>query len=122
MIQKNDAILIFSVCLAAFLLFGYYSFTGKQGENAVVSVDGTVTATYSLAQDGIFPIRGTAGGMNTLVIRDGKACIQEADCPDKLCVRQGWIHRTGESVICLPHKVVVTIEGRGQLEVDVLAG
>ena len=37
--------------------------------------------------------------------------MEEADCPDRLCVRQGAVSRVGESIICLPHELVVTVEG-----------
>ena len=54
--------------------------------------------------------------MNTLVINGGKASIVSADCPDKLCVHQQEISKAGESIICLPHKLVVRIEGTGEVD------
>ncbi|HBE87040.1 MAG TPA: hypothetical protein DDW53_19330, partial [Lachnoclostridium sp.] len=39
------------------------------------------------------------------------ASITEASCPDKVCVRTGKIHRSGELIVCLPNRVVITIEG-----------
>jgi len=43
------------------------------------------------------------------VIRDGKADMKEADCPDKLCVHQKAISAENESIVCLPNRVVVTV-------------
>ncbi len=51
---------------------------------------------------------------NVVEICDGKASVTEADCPDKLCVGQREISGNGESIICLPHKLVV----RTQSEVE----
>ena len=55
-----------------------------------------------------------------LVIKDGKADITEADCPDKLCVHQAPISREGEALVCLPHRVVVTVRGEGKAAYDAL--
>ena len=54
------------------------------------------------------------------MIRDGKADVTEADCPDKLCVLQGKISRSGQTIICLPNKTMVTIKG-GKSEYDGVA-
>lgn len=47
---------------------------------------------------------------NTLVIKGGVADMTSADCPDHLCVKQKAISKEGESIICLPNKVVVTVK------------
>ena len=54
-----------------------------------------------------------------LTIKSGKAYMSEAGCPDKVCVSQGEISRTGESIICLPNRIVVTIEGNNKSEDDI---
>ena len=48
---------------------------------------------------------------NILVIEDGRAYLSDANCPDKLCVHQGKISRTGEVITCLPNKLTVTVFG-----------
>ena len=52
------------------------------------------------------------------MIEDGKADMVWADCPDKLCVNQKAISREGESIICLPNKVVISSVGGEEREVD----
>ncbi len=44
----------------------------------------------------------------TIEIHDGKVRVKESDCPFKLCVKQGWVDRG--SIICLPNRVVITVE------------
>ena len=56
--------------------------------------------------------------MNRLVIRGGEAWIEDADCPDRLCVKQGRISRNGQAVTCLPHKLVITVESGKETELD----
>ena len=63
---------------------------------------------------------------NTLVIKDEMADMIFADCPDQICVKHAPISNVGETIICLPNKVVVTIESLtgnekpARVEVDVI--
>lgn len=45
------------------------------------------------------------------IVETGKVRVTESTCPDKVCARTGWISRPGQSIVCLPNKVVVRIEG-----------
>jgi hypothetical protein len=54
---------------------------------------------------------------NIIRVEKGKIRIIDADCPDKLCVKTGWIKEPGQSVICLPHKLIIKIQG-GSKEID----
>ena len=84
---------------------------------ALVYVDGEITASYNLHEDGEYNIN-TRYGMNRLLIKDGQADMTEADCPDGLCVKQHPVSRTGETIVCLPHRIVVEIEGAMESELD----
>lgn len=55
---------------------------------------------------------------NRLRIQNGQAKMEWADCPDQLCVHQKAISRTGESIICLPNQVVVSVQGSKESELD----
>ncbi|MBE5959561.1 MAG: NusG domain II-containing protein [Lachnospiraceae bacterium] len=94
------------ISITVLLVCAYY-FTSKSGEYVQVKIDGKVTSKYSLKENGTYPIIGS--GENILVIDEGEAYIKEANCPDKLCVKQGRIKRVGQSLICLPNKVVVEV-------------
>lgn len=48
-------------------------------------------------------------GYNTLVIKDGQVSISEADCPEQVCVNTHWITSPGETIVCLPHRLIVEI-------------
>ena len=74
-----------------------------------VTVDGAIYGTYPLDVDKEIPIQKDGKTTNLLVIKDGKADVTEADCPDKLCVHQRAISKYHESIICLPNKVVVEV-------------
>ena len=105
--KKNDLILI--ICLVsvfAIMLIGISLFSRK-GETVVISVDGQEVASFPLSKDTVYNIGGYHGGENLLEIKDGKARLTNASCPDKLCVNMGYISKNGQSIICLPNKVVI---------------
>lgn len=49
--------------------------------------------------------------INTVRARDNKISIVEASCPDSLCIHQGEIFKVGQSIVCLPNKVMIEIKG-----------
>ncbi len=117
-IKKKDIILLLVVLFIALGGLLIFRITQKSGDMVVVTVDGVVTQEYPLNKDLTVDIKGVNGGTNHLVIKDGYADVTEASCPDKICVKSRKINKTGESIICLPNKVVVKIVGRDTPEVD----
>jgi hypothetical protein len=109
---KNDIILIGVLLLALLLVGGGVLLFQKPGDVVVVTVDGSVMGTYSLLEDLTLPIHTGEGGeqVNVLVIKDGEAYVQSASCPDGICAAHKPISRQGESIVCLPHRVVVTVQ------------
>ena len=105
-IEKVLWIIILGVAVALFL---FLKFSANDGEQVIVKVDKKEIARYDLNTDREVVIDGKDGGKNTLVIKDGKAYIKDATCPDKLCEHQGKIHMVGQSLICLPNRVVIEI-------------
>ena len=111
-IGKNDLLLLgvlLCVCIAVPLVFSFDK--GKAGATVVVTVD--------LAKEQKVPIYNDQGEVtNTLLIRDHKADMIDADCRDLLCVKQKAIDRSGETIVCLPNRVVVSVENAGQDALD----
>lgn len=119
--KKNDVILIAGLLLAALAAFGgisWYLAAGTQKAEAVVEVDGQEEGRYPLDQDTSVEIQLEDGSYNRLEIKDGRADITEASCPDKICVDHRPVNRRGESLVCLPNKVVVEIVNGQEAEVD----
>ncbi|MBO5969586.1 MAG: NusG domain II-containing protein [Clostridia bacterium] len=106
--KKRDIILIASILIVAIAFFLIVELTKEEGAGVTVKVDGVKVAEYSLSKNGTYPLNG---GTNILVIENGKAYLTDANCPDKLCVHQGKISRTGETITCLPNKLTVTVFG-----------
>ncbi len=118
--KKNDWILAGAVLAAALCLFLWQRTGRKEGSLISVSVDGQITDTYSLSSDQTVLIRG-ADGFCRLTIRDGKASVTEASCPDELCVMQKEISSQGETIACLPNRILITVEKGGESDYDAVA-
>jgi hypothetical protein len=118
--RKNDVILIASLTLAFALIGACLLLLGKQGDTVTVTVDGKVYGEYALARDTEVEILSD-GGYNLLVIRDGAALIEDASCPDGICAAHSPISRNGESIICLPNKVVISVSAESENEPDLPA-
>ena len=117
--KKQDFILIGVILAAsAILLFFLYGPLSGSGNYVKVEIDGKTVQTLRLDNDTEQQI-STDYGTNTLVIKNGEASVTNADCPDRICVNHRGIRRSGESIICLPHKLVITIvNDKDENEVD----
>ena len=117
--RRADLMVIGALLLLALVLYLVLGAFRTEGGAVVVRVDGVETERHALSEDGVYPLNG---GSNILVISDGQAWLSEANCPDLLCVRQGKIHYTGQSIICLPNRLTVTVEGGESGDVDFVVG
>ncbi|MFV0239492.1 MAG: NusG domain II-containing protein [Lacrimispora sphenoides] len=110
--KRNDYIIaIFFIILAILSYFILHMIIGGVGNYADVTVNGQHYATLNLYENTEIVITGDKG-YNILVIQDGEAYMKDADCPDKICVRQGHINKVNQTIVCLPNKVVVKIIGK----------
>ncbi len=119
--KKNDMILIGVILIVALAAFGgisWYSEKNTKEAEAVVYVDGEEQGRYPLNQDTSVRVSLEDGNYNLLEIKDGQADITEASCPDKVCVDHRPVKNQGESLVCLPHKVVVEIENGEEAKID----
>lgn len=109
--RKNDLILMGAVILLALALFlAMKVLHSGPGEQVIVTVGSIEYARLPLDQDAELLITAAEGETNLLVIEDGTARISEANCSNQVCVQTGRISEEGELIVCLPHKVVVSIE------------
>lgn len=121
--KKADFIIIGAVVVvAAVMLIILYGSSSNLGSYVQIEIDGKITETLPLDEDTEKKITTENGGTNTLVIKDGRAKMVEANCPDGICKNHKAISRNGESIICLPHKVVVSVvDNNSDDEIDAVA-
>ncbi len=90
----------------------------KSGNTADVYIDDKLVQTIDLSVDDEYTFQ-TDNGSNTVEVRNGAVSMKSADCPDKVCVRMGTKNRNGETITCLPHKLVIEVHGGQEQEVDI---
>ena len=106
---KNDIILAVIVVVVAATGLLLVNVFRTEGSFAVIKIDGKETGRYPLSVDTEVIIETGDDGRNTLVIEDNKAFMKDANCPDKICEGHSKISYKGETIVCLPHKVVIEI-------------
>lgn len=91
------------------------------GTVAEIVQDGKVIRTMDLekAEEETFVISGE-NGTNTVQVEPGRIRVQAADCPDQVCVHQGWISDGTVPIVCLPNKLVIRIVGGEEDGLDAL--
>lgn len=121
--HRNDVIFIAVLLLIVALIGAAFFFLRGEGDTVTVSVDGKHYGTYPLHTDLTLSIRTGEDGEeeNLLVIRDGKAYVESATCPDGICADHKPISREGESIVCLPHRVVITVQTSDGEAPDIIA-
>lgn len=105
---KLDILIVGIIIFISLITSLIISLTKEQGNLVVVKIKNEEIASYQLNIDGKYSLNN---GTNILVIEDNYAWVEEADCPDELCIKRGKISNVGESIICLPHRLIITIEG-----------
>lgn len=76
--------------------------------HALIKVDGVFVRKLDLSAAARLELEA-GGGKNIVEIKNGAVSVEEADCPDKICVRRGAIKHVGEAIACVPHKVLIEI-------------
>lgn len=120
--KKKDLILICSVLVlaAAFWLVprAVGLFGNSKEQKLRITVSGEEYGSYSLEEDQVIKV----GDTNVCEIKDKKVSMLSADCPDQLCIHQRTIQLQGETIVCLPNKVVLEITGTRQTDQEALDG
>ena len=115
---RADIILIAVVLSLSLLILLTVLLNRDEGSRAIVEVDGAVVGSYSLSVDGVVPLNG---GTNVLVIEGGAAYLTESHCPDHTCEKTGKVRYVGQTIVCLPNHLTVTVKGDSDSGVDLVS-
>lgn len=118
---RADIIIILLVALLAIVSVLFMFGGNGSPEYVCVKLNGIVTSEYSLDRTGEYELSGENGITLTLVIEKDGVSVRHAECPDKLCEKTGKISGAGQSIICLPAKISISLEG-GSEEIDAAVG
>ena len=119
---RNDLLFVFGILALVLIAAALMLFTSKNGDTVTVTLDGKTVGTYPLGKNTETVIRSgeNGSGHNTLVIENGEAYVRDASCPDGICSAHAPISKDGESIICLPNKVVVTVNLESPSSPDII--
>ena len=110
--KKKDIIIIALALLAALALYLVSQVSlGAEASVVVVTVDGEEVLRKPLAMENRCEIAQDDGSLNVIRVEDGAVFMEEANCRDGLCIRQGKMRNGAKTIVCLPHKVVVQLKG-----------
>lgn len=121
--KKWDVIIIVALIIISLIPEGVMFITNSNKHSSLyveVYSEGKLYKKLPLNKDSgktTFTIDNELGD-NVIEINNEQVKIIDADCPDKICVKAHAISKPGESLICLPHKLVVRIIGEGKQETD----
>lgn len=108
--HKKDLLLIVIILAIAAVGFTANHFIQKKpAAQLEITVDGKVVEVLDLTKDTEMTIDGWNGGTNHLIIQDGTAWVDEATCPDKVCIHQGKVAMNRQMIVCLPNRMVATV-------------
>ena len=114
---RLDLIVITAAVAFSLLLLLATTLFREEGAVAVVEIDGVTAGEYNLMFNGVYPLNG---GTNVLVVENGVAYLNYSNCPDHTCEKTGKIRYVGQTIVCLPNRVSITIRGGGDV-VDIVA-
>ncbi len=120
-IRKADIVLFIALVLFGAALAVPAFLWHDSGDTVKISLNGKEFGTYSLAEDKEVTVKKD-GHVNKVMIKGGKVWMESASCRNQICVHTGKISNAGQSIVCLPNRVSVTIEGKGGQDYDAVSG
>ena len=127
-LKKRD---ILVVILLLFLSIGMAFFVQKiksneNGNYLRVELNGKEYGTYPLNKDKTFKIKIDEDEYNIVEIKNGKVKMREANCRDLICTHMPSIEKIGETIVCLPHRLILEIissdDKKDNQEIDKVVG
>ena len=116
--RRKDIIVIASLLLLSLVVMLVVTLTREVGAYVTVTHNEKTIGAYPLSIDGVYSLNG---GTNTLTVKGGKAYITHSTCPTHSCEKYKARY-VGESIVCLPNDITVTITGVSDDSIDFMPG
>ena len=107
----DSLIVLISLIFIVFAFKAFWHF--ETGSVVQVNFQGKTYGNFSLFQDKKISLMGKEGE-SIIEIKDGRARFKSAPCKNQYCVQQGWIHFTGQMLICIPNEISIEILGKSK--------
>ena len=113
MFKTRTWIIILVAVAALLILLSVLFLTARtDGTTAQIILDGEVIREIDLSRVSepyTFVVEDGNGGTNRVVVEPGRICVSEANCPDGICISQGWLSDQDVPIVCLPHRLIIKI-------------
>ena len=106
-----DGILIFLIIISIIISSLIIYRTAQTSEYAVIECDGQ-SEIVSLEKDDVFALDN---GM-VIEVSNGKIRVRDSDCPQKICVKHGWLKYANDVIVCLPNKTIIFLKKESDLD------
>ena len=110
LLTTGDKVLVVMLIFLGIFSTFFINIKRLPGEMCSVEVSGKNTNQLKLSESQIFSVTGPRG-KTQIQIKDNKVRVTNSACREKICVRSGWINKTGQIIVCVPNKVVIKING-----------
>ena len=118
---KHDLILLSVFVLIAVILILIMKGSDKtKGDYVLITLDGKEYTRVSLLEDTVLNIASDKGS-NTVVVSDKEVYVESANCPDQICVEHAHIMYKDETIVCLPHRLIITIISEEESNTDAIS-
>ena len=112
-LSKGDQILIGSIVLVSIIGIWVLFLIRNPGDRVQIFVDNKITYQYDLKKNGSYSILTTHGSLE-LQIKDRTVQVLTSTCPAKICKKMGKISKTNQTIVCLPNRILIRIEGKNE--------
>lgn len=114
--MSRKDLFLFSLIFSIIVLFYLFSrLQTVKGDTVIIQVDDKKFLKVSLSENGIVRVPGPLG-ISIVEIKNGKVKMLSSPCLDKLCIREGYISKPGQIIVCVPNRIILKIEGRANLD------
>ncbi|MFD3157151.1 NusG domain II-containing protein [Haloimpatiens sp. FM7330] len=121
--KKGDKIILLIIGITLIIssvgIYIYRSSYKNAEAIAVIKQDGKVIKTICLDKinkSEKIKIPYKEDFYNVVLVEKGRIRFSDANCPDKICVKSGWLSKPGDNAACLPHRLMIKIEGKKQVD------
>ena len=116
-VKVLDGVICFVLMALAFLPLVIFADTNAAPTEAQVKVHGQVVKTLNLSENQKWTYEND-GNINKIQIQNRRVRVYYANCKNQIDVDAGWISKSGQTLVCLPHGLVITLTGKGPLKQD----
>lgn len=125
--KRDKLVVILLLFLSIGMAFFVQKFKSNENGNYLrVELNGKEYGTYPLDKDKTFKIKIDKDEYNIVEIKNGKVKMREANCRDLICTHMPSIDKVGETIVCLPHRLILEIissdDKKDDQEIDKVVG